>query len=1367
MRRKKMYKIVLSLLCICGLLIGNIFDKAALVTQASQNQREEDMQMTPEELGYDRITVDEFHIADDTFEAGSGMTYGYCRKSDTLEGKYLDMNVATNVTGGTTSINYGGSIAGGWYGVGVLVLSNAIQFKMCLNEGSAAPVSIPFSKLQNMKPTDTFNLKIAVTTKGMDVIVDAWINDVRQEQMTFAGCATEIGNWLGIYAKDQGITIDTPTFTKELGAVSYNLDECDAGYLITTSGKAYVNGVAYDDLSIPLNTPGNYAIRKVEEKNIYTQQVSLYRIGDVDLNGICGEESDYNALRDILLGKQESLAGQKAGDLNNDGHADLQDLALLEQVVKGNATLEEVVARYAVPAETYDFLGGDEVMPITGFHGPYSARTENENGEAIFYNYLTDDIFQLIADSGINIISQANNNYNSGDYLVEAALEKAEKYGLGMLVTDSVLYDSANDGTYNNMKDLNDIAARIGKYSQYDSFLGMFLCDEPYTEEFNTYGRYVFSGEMPELAALKNFHNYLDIANELNGFANLQGYINLLSYSTTNYPNTLQGWFGIKDAAKAKVAYDGYMNLLLDEQNGANGKVLSFDKYQFGSADSTVVAAEQYFNALDVIRMKAQEREVPFWTHVQLGGDFRDGGSTAATNTAAIPTEAETYWQIHMPLAFGAKGIEYFTLIQPYHFSYDDESGTADCSSAGYCNSLGADCGHGHDFDRNGLIGANGQPTVHYAYAKKANKQIAAIDEVLMKAKSKGVVAAGQHAVNNIQGLDSAISGTSILNRVDVSSGYGAVVGCFDYKDTEAYYVVNYDVTDSQDITLGFSAAQSYSVIADGEKSLGQGNEVTLHIGPGEGVLVVCDEEKAAQYVYFEDISEYRGANSASHVAPVMNGYLFAGWFKRDSDTASPIAITRKTGSAYAKFVDADLLNIKAQVRYKDVNNIGKMDIRFITTVDGLRYRTMGFQLAYDGKYKDYQSENVYSTINAWEEDQQAYRTYVPEDLCLSAQYFKAYTLWNVPIDSFNTPIQATAYWETLDGTLVTGESAVKRVYEGIQDVTSPEAYGYEKITIDDFGVIGNAYSKVSHSGTYTGSSLEKKYLDVDVVFPDNGDSLSSNGTRLDFAAYERITIEDFGITPGEITNASPYGSYQGANTLNGKYLDVDVVVPEGGTDAYFNYGGITQWTGIQFQFDAEQIIVQQYHGTGDTGYDGWYAIPYTSVGAKTGEKINLKIATTVMGNTTMVDIWANDILQERMTIEGMIDVMGTAMGVWGKTGGIALTTPAVVSETFSNEYHLEQGLRIFIQEGMLYVNDESRSYILEDYGVKPGERFNLKVSIQDINFAEGTCRVGIWINNKFAGCKFETCTDIYIGTLLTVVPVNPISTITVSKPTQ
>ena len=55
----------------------------------------------------------------------------------------------------------------------------------------------------------------------------------------------------------------------------------------------------------------------------------------------------------------------------------------------------------------YDFLGGRDVMPIGGFFGPYIPHTPSVNGQ-ILPDYITDDIFQKIADCGINAIVQYN-----------------------------------------------------------------------------------------------------------------------------------------------------------------------------------------------------------------------------------------------------------------------------------------------------------------------------------------------------------------------------------------------------------------------------------------------------------------------------------------------------------------------------------------------------------------------------------------------------------------------------------------------------------------------------------------------------------------------------------------------------------------------------------------------------------------------------------------------------------------------------------------------------------------------------------------------------------------------------------------------
>ena len=171
---------------------------------------------------------------------------------------------------------------------------------------------------------------------------------------------------------------------------------------------------------------------------------------------------------------------------------------------------------------------------------------------------------------------------------------------------------------------------------------------------------------------------------------------------------------------------------------------------------------------------------------------------------------------------------------------------------------------------------------------KIIHKQIAAVDSVLMKASNKGVIATGGYAASQTDGLTGMISAsdTAKLKSVTASdSNYGALVGCFDYKDTEAYYVVNYSVSGSQDVELTFNEKYNYRTINyNGEKSA-NGTAVTLTIPAGEAVLVVLDEATIVHpsiEVYPSDFGvkddTYTGEASGASIlangtyAPLVNG---------------------------------------------------------------------------------------------------------------------------------------------------------------------------------------------------------------------------------------------------------------------------------------------------------------------------------------------------------------------------------------------------------------------------------------------------------------------------------------------------------------
>lgn len=196
---------------------------------------------------------------------------------------------------------------------------------------------------------------------------------------------------------------------------------------------------------------------------------------------------------------------------------------------------------------------------------------------------------------------------------------------------------------------------------------------------------------------------------------------------------------------------------------------------------------EGYFESLALMREKAIEANIPFWSYIQTC-TWYDGG--------ALPTEGELLWNVNTTLAYGAKGIEYFCGVVPP-------------SSNGV---------EGGEVFSGSLFDENGQPTDIYYYAQKANMQIQSIDHILMNAKSMGVMYAGNlpqfykvHDNYTYTALSAAENLAQKPTRGTLESYGGAtadgnvLVGCFDYNGKTAYYIVNNSTTNMGGATLTFN----------------------------------------------------------------------------------------------------------------------------------------------------------------------------------------------------------------------------------------------------------------------------------------------------------------------------------------------------------------------------------------------------------------------------------------------------------------------------------------------------------------------------------------------------------------------------------
>ena len=425
----------------------------------------------------------------------------------------------------------------------------------------------------------------------------------------------------------------------------------------------------------------------------------------------------------------------------------------------------EIVHNYG-----FDFLGGTNVMPIGGFYLP----TPNSSDEVGFDmpNFITDEYFAMMAESGINLIVYSEVFYDTHPIYVEKMLALGEKYGIGITVSDRRLSNA--DGTLT----LEKVKVAVKDYRYHKAFCGVYGVDEPTSDDY--------TGPREHISVYGPKMNYVD---DLGIWA----YGNLLPCYNEDY----------------REQYDRYVREWLDT---CKVKMLMWDHYVHDKNVQTI----DYFYSLSYGRAIAEEYGIPFWTFIQAGSQW-EAGSKREDSDGYYPNEGEFLWNVNTSLAYGAKGISYFPLIQPAYFSYS--------------------ASQPYDFERNGLIGASGNKNQWWHYAKKANKQIAAIDEVLMNSVSKGVIVTSDQAKADNADSSCVIKGTAWQELSGITGD--VMVGCFNHQGKSAFYVVNYDMQSAQNITLKFSGKYAFEVIKDAEITRHEENVLDLNMTAGEGVLVV------------------------------------------------------------------------------------------------------------------------------------------------------------------------------------------------------------------------------------------------------------------------------------------------------------------------------------------------------------------------------------------------------------------------------------------------------------------------------------------------------------------------------------------------
>lgn len=177
----------------------------------------------------------------------------------------------------------------------------------------------------------------------------------------------------------------------------------------------------------------------------------------------------------------------------------------------------------------------------------------------------------------------------------------------------------------------------------------------------------------------------------------------------------------------------------------------------------------------------------------------------------------------------------------------------------------------------------------------------------------------------------------------------------------------------------------------------------------------------------YYNIASYRADDTYTY--PTKDGKIFAGWYE-DADYTTPIDKNVKAGTAYAKFVDEELLTVKCQLAAGTTAESESTKMRIMLGVDSLNYESVGFKVTYGTKEeKDLNATTVYSGIKVTQDGDT--KTEIPsQHFGDTAKYMLPYVLSGITNANFSTEIKVVPYWVTEDGTTVSGEERTLTVSE-------------------------------------------------------------------------------------------------------------------------------------------------------------------------------------------------------------------------------------------------------------------------------------------------------------------------------------------------
>ena len=487
----------------------------------------------------------------------------------------------------------------------------------------------------------------------------------------------------------------------------------------------------------------------------------------IDSTGISGDANGDKNINIIdLIHMKKYVAGTTDkinladADLNGDGKIDANDIVLFVKVLLGSIRYETGANITGEPSysDNMEMRLSAYVSPTVqeGFDDYKAAgfTTLISEGKAVYGTEGFADYMNLAAEKGLDVLVQSG-------------------YLQGML-TGTEDYDQAW------LKHMCD------ELSQYSSFRGLFMGDEPRIGYLNSYTNVtnalksinpkmdLFTSCLPIYTNEEYLwaDNNLSLAEKYANYANAYGKLfGEFTYDFYPFKHSYKSFLGVKYNEKDYMRSDWFHNLTLVASN-AKGTY------------NTGITVQSYAENLND---KDHYRTV---------------------------TQADVSFQVYSALAYGMKSINYFT----YGKHWDESVGTTSC------------------------MVYNGEKTPVYDAVKNINNEIKAFDHVLLDFNWQGTIGI---TGSNSNGIMNYVDSYTSKRISAAAANNDAIIGCLkDSKGYDGFMLVN--ATDpsaniTETISVTFNNANHAKVYINGVERVVELNngvyETTLT--PGQGIFVI------------------------------------------------------------------------------------------------------------------------------------------------------------------------------------------------------------------------------------------------------------------------------------------------------------------------------------------------------------------------------------------------------------------------------------------------------------------------------------------------------------------------------------------------